>query len=84
MTGRAWCLETWAASQEDQEGAVGAVGIGDLASEDGKSLARRLTVVEWNCELVLGQNQAGNAVDGGHPATVTRAQRTGFSLQSPS
>jgi hypothetical protein len=69
--GRAWRLEAWAALQEHQERAVGPVGIGDLACEDGQPLAVGLAVVERDGELMLGEDEARSAVDGGHRGTVT-------------
>jgi hypothetical protein len=62
-------LEARAALEEDEERAVGAAGIGDLAREDGDRLAARPVVVERQRELVLGQHEpVGGVGDGRHDA----------------
>jgi hypothetical protein len=55
-------LEARAALQEQQQRAIAAVGIGDLAGEHGDALAVGPLVVERHGELVLGQHEPGDRV----------------------
>jgi hypothetical protein len=66
-------LEAGTALKEDEEGAVEAVGIGDLASEDGDLLASACRVIERHPELVLGHDEAGAATGQGHAAIMPGA-----------
>src|SRR5215212_2903357 len=62
-------LGAGAALEEDEERAVGAAGVGDLAREHGDRLAARPVVVERERELVLGQHESvGGVGDGRHDA----------------
>ena len=57
MPGRSRCLRPGPALEEHQERTVPAVRVGDLASEDGQLLPRRVCVVERDGELVLGDHE---------------------------
>lgn len=63
---RAWGLEARAALQVDEERPVRALRVGDLAREDGELLAAGRAVVDRDGELVVGQQQAGDAMGDGH------------------
>ena len=68
-------LEPGAALEEDQERLVAAVGLGHLAREHRELVALGPRVVERHRELVLGQDQPGDAVGHGHRRRPRMAKR---------
>src|SRR4029079_1487035 len=68
MARRAPRLGARATLEEDEERAVEAVGVGDLAREDGDRAPARVGVVERDLELVLGEDEpVGDAARGAGP-----------------
>jgi hypothetical protein len=72
VAGGARRLEAGAALEEDEVRAVGPVGVGDLAGEDGDALAVGPGVIERDLELVLGHHQARRRGRDGHRTVLPR------------
>jgi len=76
MPGHARGLAARAALEKDEERPVAAVGVGDLAREDGDPLTVRARVVERDGELVLREDETGGAVRDGDRRILAAPEET--------